>query len=122
MTKPQAVTVTDGTATSTTFTNLAQGTYYAAETNDDGTKVISTPADTDNYNGYGVDGNAAKITISANSLTGSATITNRYTAKGGKTPTTPKNPGTTKTPTSPTPASDDRHRQATDSIGASGYC
>ncbi|MCI2063190.1 MAG: InlB B-repeat-containing protein [Eubacteriaceae bacterium] len=106
VTKPQAVTVTNGASSSTTFTNVAQGTYYLAETNVDGTKVISTPADTDDYTGYGVEGNIAKITISANSPTGSAAIINRYTAKSSKTPTTPKKPTTPKTPALPVQVAD----------------
>lgn len=104
--KPQAVTVTDGVSSSTTFTNLAQGTYYAAETNADGSKIITTPADTDKYTGYGVDGNGTQVTISAGSLTGNAEITNRYTPTESKTPTTPTKPVTPVTPTSNTPKSD----------------
>ncbi|MCI2062129.1 MAG: DUF11 domain-containing protein [Eubacteriaceae bacterium] len=115
--KPQTVTVSNGVSASAVFSGLAQGTYYAAETNADGTKVVTVPEDTDNYTGYGVDGNAAKITISASSLTGSAVITNRYSARSGKTPTTPKTPTSPKTPIPLVPASD-KSAQTGDSFKA----
>ena len=84
--KPQAVTVTNGTKASTTFTGLSEGTYYVAETNAEGTQIITKPADTTSYTGYGVDGNKTAVMISSSSLTGSAAIVNRYTPAGNKTP------------------------------------
>jgi hypothetical protein len=104
--KPQAVTVIHGASASTSFAGMAQGTYYAAETNSDGTKVITMPENTDTYNGSGVEGNGTKVTISTGSLTGSAVITNIYTAAGGKTPTKPSKPAKPSKPGTPavTPA------------------
>jgi|GEM_PF-3891281 len=107
--KPQAVTVTNGTKASTTFTGLSEGTYYVAETNAEGTQIITKPADTTSYTGYGVDGNKTAVMISSSSLTGSAAIVNRYTPAGNKTPKPkhdPSTPGKT-TPSGGSPATGD---------------
>ncbi|MCI2061930.1 MAG: hypothetical protein LKJ83_04075 [Eubacteriaceae bacterium] len=102
---PQAITVSKGASASTTFTNLDYGTYYVAETNAAGTKVVTVPQDTDKYSGYGVDGNGTAVLLASNSTSGNANIINRYSPAGSKTPKTPSKPSG-KTPTkSTTPSS-----------------
>ncbi|MCI2063191.1 MAG: InlB B-repeat-containing protein [Eubacteriaceae bacterium] len=92
--RTQSAAVINGAAASAVFTNVPAGVYYAAETNADGTKVITVPENTDKYTGYGVDGNDQKITISSTGRMAAVTITNRYTPSGGKTPDKPAKPVT----------------------------
>ncbi|MCI2061756.1 MAG: Cna B-type domain-containing protein [Eubacteriaceae bacterium] len=102
----QSVAVRDGVPGTATFTGLATGKYYAAETNADGTKLITEPAAAGKYVGYDVTGNGTAVTLSAENPSGTAVITNVYSPAGHKTPKTPTNPKTPTTPTTPTtPAS-----------------
>jgi|GEM_PF-2362461 len=102
---PQAITVSKGASASTTFTDLDYGTYYVAETNAAGTKVVTTPQNTDKYSGYGVDGNGTAVLLASNSTSGNANIINRYSPAGSKTPKTPSTPSGKKPTKSTTPSS-----------------
>ena len=103
-TTTQAITVLNGVAQNTaTWSNLAYGTYYPAETNADGSIVYNVVAPgIDNYTSSGVTGSGNAVSITSSTLV-STSVTNGYTTT--TPPENPKDGGDSATTTSTTPQS-----------------
>lgn len=77
-TKTQSLTIADGKSHTVTFSDLAPGTYYAAETNEDGSQVYSKAAKIVGFDSGAITNNKAAIELTGGE-TENLTITNEYT-------------------------------------------
>lgn len=103
-TSTQAITISNGTASSASFTGLDPGTYYIAETNEDGTSLYGQAPYIEGFMSGSADGSMTAVVVTGNA-TAEAAITNEYTT--ATPPQDPKTPGTTTSADAPKDAAPD---------------